>query len=120
MTLALRVNKANANDINKDFTELVKESNSYYISHENINASHIDERSSINRTGSSILAKNLISGICNFRYFLDPNKEVNIDGNCLNNIRLYDNLRPQSETISMNLATDQYQDNNILGMKISV
>ena len=116
-TLLLRVNKANASDINKDFTEQVKKSNLYYISHENINVSYIDEWSSINRTGSSILAKNVISGICNFRYFLDSKKEVNIDGSWLNNIRFYDNLRPQSETIFMNSATDEYQDDNILGMK---
>ena len=32
----LRVDKANANDINKAFTELVKESNLDYICHENI------------------------------------------------------------------------------------
>ena len=34
-TPVLRVDKANANDINKAFTELVKESNLDYISHEN-------------------------------------------------------------------------------------
>ena len=34
-TPILRVDKANANDINKAFTELVKESNLDYISHEN-------------------------------------------------------------------------------------
>ena len=56
----LRVDKANANDINK-------ESSLDYISHENIKESHIDEYGlHINRTGSSILAKNLNSGICNF------------------------------------------------------
>ena len=66
-TLVLGVDKANANDINKAFTELVKESNLDYISHENIKESHINEYGlHINRTGSSILAKNLISGIRNF------------------------------------------------------
>ena len=35
-TPVLRADKANANDINKAFTELVKESNLDYISHENI------------------------------------------------------------------------------------
>ena len=66
-TPALRADKANANDINKAFTELVKESNLDYISHENIKESHINEYGlHINKTGSSILAKNLISGIRNF------------------------------------------------------
>ena len=66
-TPVLRIDKANANDINKTFTELVKESNLDDISHENINESHINEYGlNINRTGSSILAKNLISGIRNF------------------------------------------------------
>ena len=66
-TPVLRVDKANANDIDKAFTELVKGSNLDYISHENIKESHIDEYGfDNNRTGSSILAKNLISGICNF------------------------------------------------------
>ena len=64
-TPVLRID--NANDINKTFTELVKQSNLDYISHENIKESHINEYSlNINRTGSSILAKNLISGIRNF------------------------------------------------------
>ena len=63
-TPVLRVDKANANDINKAFTELVKESNLDFISHENIKESHINEYGlHINRTGSSILTKNLISGI---------------------------------------------------------
>ena len=66
-TPALRADKANANDINKAFTELVKESNLDHISHENIKESHINEYGlHINKTGSSILAKNLISGIRNF------------------------------------------------------
>ena len=67
LTPVLRVDKANANDINKAFTELVKESDLDYISHENVKESNIDEYGlHINRTGSSILAKNLISGIRNF------------------------------------------------------
>ena len=66
-TPVLRVDKANANDINKNFTELVKESNLNYISHKNIEESSIDEYGlRINRTGSSILAKTPISGIYNF------------------------------------------------------
>ena len=86
-TPALRVDKTNANDINKAFTELVKESNLDYIFHENIKESHIDEYGlHINRTASSILAKNLILGIRN-SCFLDSKKEVNIDGSCLMNIR---------------------------------
>ena len=60
-TPVLRVDKANANDINKAFTELVKESNLDFISHENKKESHINEYGlHINRTGSSILTKNLI------------------------------------------------------------
>ena len=87
-TPVLRIDKANANDINKDFIELVKESNLDYISHENIKESRIDEYGlHINRTGSSILPKNLISGIRNFGCFLDSKKEVNIDQSRLNNIR---------------------------------
>ena len=63
-TPVLRVDKANANDINKAFTELVKESNLDFISHENKKESHINEYGlHINRTGSSILTKNLIWGI---------------------------------------------------------
>ena len=62
-TPVLRVDKVNANDINKDFTK----SNLDGISHENIKEPHIDGYGPhINRNGSSILAKNLISEICNF------------------------------------------------------
>ena len=32
-----------------------------------------------------------------------------MDGSCLNNIRFYDNLRPESETISMNSVPDEHQ-----------
>ena len=50
-TPVLRVDKANANDINKDFTELFKESNLDYISHENIKELHIDQYGlHVNRT----------------------------------------------------------------------
>ena len=56
----LRVDKANANDINTDFTELVKESNLDYNSHENVKDSHITNECGllINTAGSSIIAKN--------------------------------------------------------------
>ena len=65
-TPLLRVDKANANGINQDFKEMVKESRLDYFSHQNIKESHIDEYVlHINRTGSSILAKNLISVIHN-------------------------------------------------------
>ena len=61
------VYKANANDIYKNLTELVKESSLDYISHKNIKGLHIDECGlHINRTGSFILTKNLILGIRNF------------------------------------------------------
>ena len=46
---------------------MVQESNLDYISHENIKESHIDEYGlHINRTGSSILAKHLVSEIRKF------------------------------------------------------
>ena len=48
---------------------------------------------------------------------MDSNKEVNIDGSCLNNIRFYDNLRPESETSSINSVLDEHQDDIILGLK---
>ena len=97
---------------------MVKESNSDYISHKNIKESHINEYGlHIYRTGSSILAKNLISGTRNFWCFLDSKKEVNIDGSCLNNIRFYDSLRPESETIFMNSVPEEHQDDIILGLE---
>ena len=66
-SLVLRVDKANTNDINKDFMELVKESNLDSISHENIKVLHIDQYGfHTNKTYSSVLDKNLISGICEF------------------------------------------------------
>ena len=47
--------------------KLEKESNLDYISHKNIKESHIDEYGlHINRTGSSILVKNLILGTRDF------------------------------------------------------
>ena len=66
LTLVLLVNKAKTNDINKAFTELVKESTidyisnekikGDYISHENIKESYIDEYGlHINRDGFSVL-----------------------------------------------------------------
>ena len=74
-----------------------------YIAHENIKWSYIDEYGlHINRTSSSILAKNLISWIRNFWCFLGSNKEVNMDTSCLNNNRFFDNMRPASETIFIN------------------
>ena len=48
---------------------------------------------------------------------MDSNKEVNIDGSCLNNISFYDNLRPESETSSINSVLDEHQDDIILGLK---
>ena len=97
---------------------MVKESNLNYICHENIRESRIDEYGlHINRTDSSILAKNLILGIRNFRCFLDSKIKVNIDGSCLNNVRFYDNLRPESQTISPNSVPDEHQDDIILGLK---
>ena len=118
MTVVLRVDKANANDINKAFIELVKEPNSDYISHENVKESDIDEYDiDIYRTDSSILAKNLISGIHNYWCFSESKKEINIDGSCLNKIRFYDNLRPESEAISMNSVPDEHQDDIIFGLK---
>ena len=42
---------------------------------------------------------------------------MNIDGKCLNNVRFYGNLRPESETISMNSVHDQHRYNIILGLK---
>ena len=92
--------------------------NLYYTSHKNIKQSRINEYGlHINRTGSSILAKNLISGIRNFLCFSNSKKEVHIDGICLKNIRFYDNLRPESEMISMNSVPDEHQDEIILGLK---
>ena len=48
---------------------------------------------------------------------MDSKKEVSIDGICLNNIKFYDNRRPESETISTNSVPDEHQDNIILGLK---
>ena len=48
---------------------------------------------------------------------MESKKEVNINGSCLNNIRFYDNLRPESETISMNSIPGEQQDDITLGLK---
>ena len=48
---------------------------------------------------------------------MDSKKEVNIGGSCLNNIRFYGNLRPESETISMNSVPEENQDDIILGLQ---
>ena len=48
---------------------------------------------------------------------MDSRKELNIDGSCLNSIRVYDNLRPESETISINSVPDEDQYDIILGLK---
>ena len=66
-TPVLRVDKANANDINKRYTDLLKEAKVDYIFNNNIAEFNIDQYGShINESGSIILAKNLISGIRNF------------------------------------------------------
>ena len=65
------------------------------------------------------LAKNLVSGIRNF-CFLDAKEEVNINrttSSCLNNVRVYDNLRPESEMICINSVLDEHQCDLILGLK---
>ena len=66
------------------------------------------------------LAKNLVSGIRNF-CFLDAKEEVNINrttSSCLNNVRVYDNLRPESEMICMtSVLLDEHQSDLILGLK---
>ena len=117
-SLVLRVDKANTNDINKDFMELVKESNLDSISHENIKVLHIDQYGfHTNKSYSSVLDKNLISGIREFWCFLDYKKKLNIDGSCLTNIRFYGNPRPEPETISWNSTPDKHQDDKILGVK---
>ena len=110
---------AKANGINVDFTKLLKESNLEYISHENMKESHIDEYDlQINRNSSLILAKNLIWGIFFiFFCFLDFNKEVNIDANCVYIIRFYDNLRPEPEKMSINLAPDEHEGDRIVLLK---
>ena len=48
---------------------------------------------------------------------MDSKIKVNIDGSCLNNVRFYDNLRPESQTISMNSVPDEHQDDIILGLR---
>ena len=66
-TPVLRVDKANANDINKRYIELLQEAKLDCIFNGNIAESNIDQYGlHINESGSVILAKNLISGIRNF------------------------------------------------------
>ena len=66
-TSVLRVDKANANDINKSYIELLKEAKLDCIFNDNIAESNINQHGlHINQSGSVILAKNLISGIRNF------------------------------------------------------
>ena len=66
-TPVLRVDKANANDINKRYIELLKEAKLDCIFNDNIAESNIDQYGlHINESGSVILAKNLISGMRNF------------------------------------------------------
>ena len=48
---------------------------------------------------------------------MDSKNKVNIDGSFLNNIRLYDNLRPEIETISVNSLPEEHQDDIILVLK---
>ena len=63
----LRVDKADANDINKRYIELLKEAKLDCIFNDNIAESNIDQYGlHINESGSVILAKNLISGMRNF------------------------------------------------------
>ena len=49
--------------------------------------------------------------------FYGLQKEVNIDGSCLNIIRFYCSLRPESETILMNWLPEKHQNDIILGLK---
>ena len=66
-TPVLRVDKANASDINKRYIELLKEAKLDCIFNDNIAESNIDQYGlHINESGSVILAKNLISGMRNF------------------------------------------------------
>ena len=66
-TPVLRVDKANANDINRRYIDLLKEAKVDCIFNDNIAESNIDQYGlHINESGSVILAKNLISGIRNF------------------------------------------------------
>ena len=62
----LRVDKANANDINKRFIDYFKEAKVDCIFNDNIAESYIDQWLHINGSGSVIVEKNLISGIWNF------------------------------------------------------
>ena len=62
----LRVDKANANDINKRSIDYFKEAKVDCIFNDNIAESNIDQWLHINDSGSVIVEKNLISGIWNF------------------------------------------------------
>ena len=65
--LVLRVDKANSNDINEKYIELLKEAKTDCIFNDNIVESDIDQHElHINESGSLILTKNLITGIRNF------------------------------------------------------
>ena len=66
-TPGLRVDKANANDVNQRYIELLKEAKLDCIFSDNIAESNNEQYGlHINESGSVILAKNLISGIRNF------------------------------------------------------
>ena len=66
-TPVLRVDKVNANDINKMYIELLKKAEVDCIFNDNIGEPNIGQCGlHINESGSVILAKNLISGIRNF------------------------------------------------------
>ena len=73
----LRVDKANAYDINKRYIDLLKEAKVDCIFNDNIVESNIDQYDlHINESGSVILAKNLISGIRNFRKKWDSQNRI--------------------------------------------
>ena len=73
----LRVDKANANDVNKMYIELLKKAELDCIFNDNIGEPNIDQCGlHINESGSVILAKNLISGIRNFWKKSDSQKRI--------------------------------------------
>ena len=73
----LQVDKANANDINRRYIDLLKEAKVDCIFNDNIAESNIDQYGlHINESGSVILAKNLISGIRNFWKKWDSQKRI--------------------------------------------
>ena len=66
-TPVLRVDKANANDINRRYIDSLKEAKVDCIFNDNIADSNINQYGlHINESGSVIFAKNLMSGIWNF------------------------------------------------------